>query len=414
MNIGWLRIGQSIEIDYMKSSVKALNTGERLGIWEALVKMGHKVVLLSHVRDKHKHMLEKDPVAEVYDYSWVYGNVLYNVHFDPDLLDFVILEYGPGTTLFSHKPNDNVLEDFVGKEAFSFYWYLRYLLEGYQGGRLVFMSGNGNSSMMMRVPLLKGQYTSNDFIVRYDPSLSESNLRYIMDGVDLSQYDWELWSLVLDAGRQQELLMKCKSPFGKLLSAYYGTELGYSDTFDPILDVRPVEHTEYDLMYIGHQRDKNRSEKLAKFLEPVARAGYSVVVYGDWNISIPGVDFRGCTSEEGSTPDYFNKAIATVYVAEKQFEYIGTMPARVVVAPRSGCAMFADADIHMVGEMVGHAAVLRDGEELLEHLERLAYNDNHRLEFIEHQRSLLVPWTDVLDGIVDGQPDVVASPLWEG
>lgn len=419
--IGWLRIGNPIDVDYMDSNVFTLNTGVRLGCWEAFVQLGYKVHLLSWVKPKHRHLLFRGGLGceGFYNYDWLPGNVLYDINADLDDLDFIVLEYGPANTLFSHSPDDEDFIDWVGMDTNVSYWYyLSYLLEAAEGHRLVYFTANGNRQLFMRCPLLKEQAASGDYIVRAEPELADSNIRVIFEGIDWSNYQWEVWSNALNT---QELVNLHKGSLpGATVSGWYSTPVGYSDACDPLMEIQSLGSMDCDFVYVGHQRDSNRTKKLMKFFGPYSHE-YAIDVWGKWKteqFDTMDVQFMGPTKNQGVTPLLYNDAVASLFVGEKAFEKMGTMTPRIMIASRAGNIVFMDRDVHRGAEMVGGEEFLvGDADELMDKYDRVSeYNSasmRRRARLVEKQRSMYRPWRDYIGKIIDGVPDVTTVPLWE-
>jgi len=416
MNVGWLRIGNPIDVDYMDSSVFSLNTGIRLGCWEAFVQLGHKVFVLSYVKPKHRHLFQGG-TSGIYTYDWMKHNVFYEISKDPDELDVVILEYGPGSTMFSHSPDDEEFLDWVGKSSGVSYWYyLRYLLEAAEGHRLVYFTANGNRQLFLRCPLLREQCGTGDYTIRAEPELSEYNIRSIFDGIDWSQYRWECWSNALNTKRLVELHEG--SVPGSIMSAWYSTPVGYSDIYDPLMDVKHISKPVADFVYVGHQRDANRTAKLLKFFGDAPSEHYDVHVWGKWtadHFNPRKISFMGPTQNQGVTPLLYNDSVASLFVGEKSFEHMGTMTPRIMIASRAGSVVFMDRDVHLGDVMAGGEEFLvGDADELLDKYEDMCLvSEERRLYHIGKQRDVFLPWRTYVSKVLNGAPDEETVPIWD-
>jgi len=128
MKIGWVRMSQTIELDYRFATQPGIE--ERQGLMKELVRAGHKIVIFSQIKNSHEELLDDPPKG----LSW-----LRRVTFDYEgfpvehKCDFLIVETGPDTMQYMHRPTD---EPFIrrmirvvdGHEGVYFYYHTDPLL----------------------------------------------------------------------------------------------------------------------------------------------------------------------------------------------------------------------------------------------------------------------------------------------
>jgi hypothetical protein len=189
--------------------------------------------------------------------------------------------------------------------------------------------------------------------------------------------------------------------------------MAYSPNFDILSE--PPKNPKYDLIYIGSSRDANRQQKLMAFYSDLDWFDLKVKVIGDWSrveaFSAPwnkdnfvpqeyrGIEFAGRQGGHGEVYRFYDDALATVQIADSQFEKEGMITTRVAQAIRSGVVLFSDKAIPGMGDYVGEE-MLYDSwktEDFREHLLRvknMSYEE--RCAIVASQRARLKRWVDVL------------------
>lgn len=360
MKIGFLRSGQSFDIDFYNGSANALGTDLRVPIMEACVELGHEIYILGMIPKKQQWLLEKPELHPHHDYRW-FSSVIYTPKTIPQL-DLLIIECST-TNAFYGESNLKRLIEVLGKT--------------YNTTCVVYQ--HGDASREIAVPLGDFYFPAEkkSLIAQWsrEAKLEENGNRFV------------LWTHAL----HPELVQQSDSnrtAYNHFVEKALFVPMSYSPNFDRPLTAKPRS---VDIIYIGREKTTKRTDNLIRL------AGREDCctrqLYGKWDHPPEGWDYKGFVAGHGRVYEILPQARASICVADPWFYKTGTLTTRVTQTIRSGALLLMDSSWSEAGLKVAEKLVANhaDVENQLERWKELA----------ERQSKLLRPWSEVLPSVLE-------------
>lgn len=365
MKIGFARYSQACDIDFYNASAKLLGCELRVGLLEALVQLGHEVVILSKVPDNQTWLFEHPELHPIYNYQWM-DHVEYSPVEIPDDLDLFVVENSTTNALYG---GDNLLRT-------------RDLLQGIHDTRCVVYQ-HGDISDAIAVPF------NRIFDAVADPSLAPENLKNVFAGTQLNGNTWAIWS----HANNETMILGSKGnnvSYGNWTKKHVGFPLGYSQNFDrPLVDIH--ENDKVDLVYIGGEKSALRSERLLE----LAGTGpcCSRIMFGRWQHPPDGWYYAGPVEGHGRAYAFLPLGKATICVSDKWMYKSGQLTSRISMGIAAGVATFADKNWSNLDSMLGPAAQIESHEQIHEYLP-------HWRDIVAMQQERLQPWHQIYSTVL--------------
>lgn len=363
MKIGFCRYSQACDIDFYNASAKLLGTELRVGILEALVKLGHEVIILSHVPKSQQWLFDGE--HPIYEYDWL-KKVHYMPEGIPDKLDLFIVE-------------NSTTNAFYGGENLTRF---AELLKGLHDTHCVVYQ-HADVTDAVAVPL------SRIYNAVADPNLADVNLKNIFGGTELNGNTWTIWS----HADNHEAVLGAKGnnvSYGKWTEKHVHFPLGYSENFDRPLAQIP-ESEMVDLIYIGGEKSGLRT----KYLEELGGTDNCCkrILFGNWKNPPKGWYYGGPIEGHGRAYAFLPLGKATISVSDKWIYESGQLTTRLTMAIRAGIMSFADARWRNLDRILGPAAIISNHEQIHEYLPRWR-------EVNESQQLRLKSWTTIYESVL--------------
>lgn len=364
MKIGFHRYSQACDIDFYTASAKLLGTELRVGLLEALVQLGHQIVVLSHV-PASQTWLFKNQDHPIYDYSWM-KNVEYLPDGVPQDLDLLIIENSTTNAFYG---GDNLLRTAE-------------ILKNIHDTHCVVYQ-HADVTDAVAVPL------SRIYNAVADPNLDPINLKNIFGGTELNGNQWTIWSHACN----DEAVMGAKGnnvSYHRWSNKHVGFSLGYSENFDrPLASFKEEEMV--DIVYIGGEKSEFRNKRLFE----LAGSGNCCkrVLFGNWKNPPDGWYYGGTIEGHGRAYAFLPMGKACIGVSDKWPYASGQLTSRLTMAIRAGCISFADHLWSCLDRIFGQAAIIESHEQIHQYLPEWK-------EISENQNSRIATWQEVYENVL--------------
>ncbi len=321
-----MRYSQSFHLDFAKGSAKMLGTELRAGIIDALLRLGHEVIVMSVIARDHLHVLQG--VGKGFDYS-----------------AFKSLTYRPGTVpkidlLIIEGSTTNVM---YGGEAIL---RTRDILKKYDGPVAFYHHSDASMGMPLGA-IIDGEGSNFKGISK----LHHMNYKRIFKGVGLKGK----WTLLTHA--DTDLLTATMDNNRHRYSAFDNAvriPLGYSHTFDRVKKIISFRERKHRLVYIGKQKTDYRSERMFHLY-----GEKDVGLFGNWKAYPRHWKYYGFVPGHGNLylQRLYQFGKASIVTGDKFFLEHGMMTTRFVESIRSGTIVFVDeqfkdADMYVAPRMI--------------------------------------------------------------
>lgn len=391
--IGYLRFNNSIELDFMSSSVKLRGTEVRLGVLEAMIENGHNVEILTKVRKEDTHLLEgqqqdtfgafkEEPDEKEIDYDF-----LSKIDYDPrkrelDDIDVLFIESGPPNTLFSYKSDIPDYRMKFGK-ATPFIWRVFDLIDNFEGHVMYFQHD------------LKLGFPFHEATREPTPGVAEVNLTKMGSQVDFFENkEWTMVSNCLNPSAVDEYYSEyTRFSYDEYDFNWTIIPSAYSENVDLRFEPRD-DNLKYDLIYVGAgDRSSYRREKIKKFYQ---HEEYDVgIVGGKWDeYEEDYMYYHGYVGDHGDVYEIQNWGMATVILGCELFEDAEMMASRIATTVRGGNIVMMDEDL-ATGYYVDeewHVSSKEDVKENIEYLKSLDYEERRQINL--DQQKKINKWVD--------------------
>jgi hypothetical protein len=331
VKIGYLRLGNEVELDLWNGSPTNSGCEQRLGIFQSLINRGHKIKIYSKLKETDKPVLEGrsnfkpegSPIA--FDYSWCKDNITYHFGEKPDC-DVMWLENGSDNTIFC----------FGKTYKESYFYHTCSVLSEFQGKCVYHQHGE--------MPFPFGEQFNE-----VSPNVSDSNQRKILHELDVQKdKDWLIITPAEDTEAFRQYYNSNRRKYGDLHLKIMNVPLCYDKNCYPLLPVK--EKPQYPLLYVGMERDGNRTKKLIKFY---SNHDFKSTVIGRWKKREgKNIDYLGQQGKFWETYNFLNDSYASVQIADKAFEKLGMPTARIFQTVFSGAVLLMDAEIRCMDKYV--------------------------------------------------------------
>jgi len=134
------------------------------------------------------------------------------------------------------------------------------------------------------------------------------------------------------------------------------------------LYLSPREYPAFDLMYVGREKDKLRTQLLLKFFD---HREFSTCLIGEWEHK-PWryIIYLGVRGKQGDCTRYYNNAYATIFIPTEVMRRGGILTSRIYQALLGSCTTFIYHDIYGIEKLVSpkirNFVLVRDREEFVE------------------------------------------------
>lgn len=367
MKVGFCRYSQACDIDFYNASNKLLGCELRVGLLEALVQLGHQVVLFSHVPVSQQWLFSCPELHPIYDYSWI-KNVSYQPEGPPpEDLDLFIVE---NSTTNAHYGGENLLR------------FAEIIRQLHNTKCVVYQ--HADISDAVAVPL------NRIYNATPDANLSDVNLKNIFGGTEMNDNEWVIWS---HANSDAEVLGAKGNnvSYGHFTQKHIYMPLGYSDNFDRPLAIIP-EEDKLDLIYIGGEKSEIRTNRLKELAgtDKCCRR----ILFGHWKNPLDGWYYGGPVEGHGRAYSFLPQAKATVSVSDKWIYKAGMLTSRLTMAMRGGIISFADHQWNNLDAILGPGAIIESHEQIHEFLPKYR-------EISEAQRERLSTWDNIYQDVLE-------------
>lgn len=369
MRIGYMRYSQSFQLDFNNASAKMLGTELRLGILEGLLQLGHKVYILSKIPRDHLKVLDGE--GDGYDYS-IFKNLRYYPEEIPKL-DVLIIEASTTNIRYGGKA---ILR-------------IRDVLERY-AGTVIFYHHSDRESGFPIGAIVDGEGSNFKGVSHLDPM----NYKRLFENVNYDDKRWVLWT---HANPQilQEKMESNRFRYSKFNDMFM-FRLGYSKNFDYTTRIKPFSKRKYDLVYIGREKTKYRTEQILKLY---GDDDCKRLLYGLWENPPKEFDYAGFVPGQGNmyAQGLYEDAVASIVTGDKFFLETGMMTTRVVQSIRAGCITFVDSKFENAWHYIDQSFFIGDhrGTHMLHNLKTTALK-----EILMEQRRGLMTWKDSLERVI--------------
>lgn len=366
MRIGFARYSQSCDIDFYNASSRLLGCELRVGLLEALVKLGHQVVILSKVPDEQEWLFYNPERHPVYDYDWLNDVAYLPSGAPPDDLDLFIVENSTTNAFYG---GDNLLR------------FAEVLKALHDTTCVVYQHADVTDAIA--VPL------SRIYNAVADPNLAEVNLKNIFAGTEMNGNRWVIWS----HANNDTAVMGAKGnnvSYHRWSDKHIGFPLGYSENFDrPLAFYKPEDMV--DIIYVGGEKSEARTNRLLE----LAGTGSCCkrVLFGRWKNPPAGWYYGGPIEGHGRAYNFLPMGRCTVSVSDKWIYESGQLTTRLTMAVRAGIMSFADSQWNNLDAVLGKGAQIESHEQIHEFLPQWR-------EVAEAQRLRLKTWTEIYDNVL--------------
>lgn len=364
MKIGFSRYSQACDIDFYNASARLLGCNLRIGLLEALVQLGHEVVLLSEI-PKSQEWLFSCQEHPIYDYSWL-RQVEYSPEEIPDDLDLFIVE-------------NSTTNAFYGGENL-----LRFakVIKNLHDTRCVVYQ-HADISDAVAVPLHR------IYNAVANEKLADINLKNVFAGTEMNGNEWTIWS----HSNNKSAILGSKGnnvSYGKFTDKHIGFPIGYSANFDrPLASIAEKEMV--DIIYVGGEKSEFRTERLE--LLAGTEDCCKRIMFGRWNNPPKGWYYGGPIEGHGRVYSFFPLAKATVSVSDKWIYDSGQLTDRLTMPIRAGIMSFADSQWNNLNSVLGPKAIIENHEQIHEFLPKWK-------EVAEAQNARLKPWNNIYERVL--------------
>lgn len=364
MKIGFARYSQACDIDFYSASSRLLGCELRVGLLEALVQLGHEVVLLSIVPEKQRWLLEKKE-HPIYNYSWL-KNVKYEPEEIPDDLDLFIVENSTTNAFYG---GDNLLR------------FAKIIKKIHDTKCVVYQHADITDAVA--VPL------SRIYNAVPDPNLAAVNLKNVFANTEMNDNTWTIWS----HAKNSEAVLGAKGnnvSYNKFTENHIYFPLGYSENFDRPLAIIPEEEM-VDIIYIGGEKSELRTQRLKE----LAGTGNCCkrILFGRWDNPPEGWYYGGPIEGHGRAYSFLPLGKCSVSTSDKWIYESGQQTTRLTMAIRAGIMSFADSRWFNLDDILGKAAQISSHEEIHQYLP-------HWDEIAEEQNKRLKTWQEIYSGVL--------------
>lgn len=369
MHIGYFRYSQNLFLDYVNASVKSGGATVRLGIIEAFLKLGHKVTLLSKVSPKHKHVLEGK--GEFFDYR-MFKRIKYEPTRVPKDLDILFIESAVARIHWVDIERiRQIFNNFSGQVV---YYHHADQLSCLPLGAM--MDGEGTGFVLQegnKSPSYNDAFKGMNFEDKQYVLLTHADPKLLIEKQDTERF------------RYTRFDHSIRMP------------LCYSENFDRMERIAPIDNRPYDLIYIGHEKTPIRTRRMNTLYG--TRTCCKRLLYGNWNNPPRRWDYKGEFPGHGRVYQkrVYQQAKASVLTADSWFFDVQMVQTRPKEAIRSWNLVLVDNSYNDPDSIFGSDFVISD------------HSDVHRwidaspatiVEAIAHQHSYLNQWTFELEKVL--------------
>ena len=366
MRIGFMRLSMNLELDYSQSSGKILGTELRLGVLEALLQLGHRIVILNELKPVSQAIL-KGP-KDYWDYS-IFSKIKYSPIKIPKNLDLLFIECSSANVLFGGKTLARVKE----------------VLCNYSGKVVYYQHSDALCSLPLGA-MYDGEGTN------FEPTENISYKNYFK-GMNFKDKKWillthaipELISNRIPNNRYRYSLFDKRIPL----------KLGYSSNFDRPKSYSPIRERPFRLIYIGHEKS---SVRLKRMKELYGEDKCRKVLFGNWENVPDNYTFGGFIAPQGNIykRSYYSKlSKASIVIGDSFHTDTGMIPSRLMQSIRSECLTLIDGNFINASEtMLDDQWVVNNHQEVHDWV-----RSGHKKieEAIMSQQRIIKPWKKLLE-----------------
>lgn len=384
MRIGYVLFNQQMNLDYHRASVSAKGTDRRLGIIEAMVKHGHKVVIYSPCR---MPSLQSNSLAdwmdddeEEIDYSFLKSVEIADNVRTPDV-DLMWVENGATNTMFSYPDTHKIFPE-IKNHSISYVYRCFDLLDKFHGPVIYCQ---WDSSLF---------FATGEHIGRKKEELDKLSPRAL--GVMSFYKD-------LEGGKKYKLLTTADPDL--LVNKYGGNRRANFQLFShldhipvcysPNTDrkLKPQEHPTWNLTYVGTY-DKYRHKQLNHLLASIKNG----CIIGKWDDhSVHNLDMVGKKGTQFDVYRFYNNAYCGIQVPNKFDFDTGNMTSRFIQIIRGGAiALVSGYNSNVTDRYVDERFLVKDPLEVKVKVQKIIDMDyEERVRINNMQNDMLTKWTDL-------------------
>ncbi|RLI96201.1 MAG: hypothetical protein DRP00_05700 [Candidatus Aenigmatarchaeota archaeon] len=388
MRVGYLRFNLPVELDLDQASPTGAGCEIRSSFIVDLIAQGHEVYILQYVPPKDRYWArgsllgfnsERERLLSEVKYVPIKSSKEYRVSkLD---LDVLVIECGPTNTRFSFEEN-GIEMPFIKRTFLA--------LADYEGDVVYYQHD-------ILLPFPFGECL-RDVEYNYVKSLSPINLTRMCYelGREILFFDNKRWIVLHNVLNEDFFLDFCNGKrytYRKfyedgVLKPRYISQTLISKFDKEELGVEPKPSPAYDLMYVGREKDKLRTELLLKYYDCEELKSCLI---GEWkNKPWKHIVYLGVRGKQGDTIRFYNNSYATVFIPTEYMAKGGILTSRICQALLGGCIVFVHRDIYGIDKLVHgnirDLTLVGNRSELLEKVKIVKSLDIEDREFIVEQQ----------------------------